>query len=130
MWCRGPSAFSSRELREFAAQWLPTYMVPQAILLLEKMPPGPAARSIAGAPAARRSPGHGAPELCRPGTPTQATLAEIWSELLKRDKLGFTTTSLNAGALALATRLVSRIRRAFDVELPLRAVFEGQPLPP
>ena len=33
-----PSAFSSRELREFAAQWLPTYMVPQAILLWRRCP--------------------------------------------------------------------------------------------
>ena len=67
---RAERSLSSRELREFAAQWLPTYMVPQAILLLEKMPLTPSGKiDRQGAPAARRSPGHGAPELCRSGHP-------------------------------------------------------------
>ena len=67
---RAERSLSSRELREFAAQRLPTYMVPQAILILEKMPLTRQRQDQSqGAPAARRSPGHGAPELCRSGHP-------------------------------------------------------------
>ena len=41
---RSERALSSRELREFAAQWLPTYMVPQLIVSLEKMPLTPSGK--------------------------------------------------------------------------------------
>ena len=99
---RAKDSLSARELREFAAQWLPTYMVPQAILFLEKMPLTPSGKiDRQGLPLPEDLPGTAPQSYVAPGTPTQATLAEIWSELLKRDKLGFTTTSLNAGALAL-----------------------------
>ena len=124
---RAERSLSSRELREFAAQWLPTYMVPQAILMLEKMPLTPSGKIDRKAlPLPEDLPGTAPQSYVAPGTPTQATLAEIWSELLKRDKLGIHDDFFECGGHSLlATRLVSRIRRAFDVELPLRAVFEG-----
>ena len=124
---RAERSLSSRELREFAAQWLPTYMVPQAILMLEKMPLTASGKIDRKAlPLPEDLPGTAPQSYVAPGTPTQATLAEIWSELLKRDKLGIHDDFFECGGHSLlATRLVSRIRRAFDVELPLRAVFEG-----
>ena len=128
MSCRGRARSSPpAQVREFAAQWLPTYMVPQAILILEKMPLTASGKINRKAlPLPEDLPGTAPQSYVAPGTPTQQTIAEIWSELLKADKLGIHDDFFECGGHSLlATRLVSRIRRAFDVELPLRAVFEG-----
>ena len=103
-------------------------MVPQAILMLEKMPLTRQRQDQSqGAAAARGDLPPTAPRAMslRPLPPKQ-TIAEIWSELLKLDKIGIHDDFFAGGGHSLlATRLVSRIRRAFNVELPLRAVFEG-----
>jgi amino acid adenylation domain-containing protein len=124
---RSERSISSRELRELAAQWLPSYMVPQLIVSLEKIPLTASGKINRQAlPPPEALPGTARQSYVAPGTPTQQTIAEIWSELLKADKLGIHDDFFECGGHSLlATRLVSRIRRAFDVELPLRAVFEG-----
>ena len=124
---RSERALSSRELREFAAQWLPTYMVPQLIVSLEKMPLTPSGKinrkalplpeDLAGTPSTAMS---------LRALPPSRLLSRSGANCSKRRSQASTTISLSAvGTRCLATRLVSRIRRAFDVELPLRAVFEG-----
>ena len=103
-------------------------MVPQAILILEKMPLTPSGKIDRKAlPLPEDLPGTAPQSYVAPGTPTQATLAEIWSELLKRDKLGI--DFFECGALALATAGLPHPAR-LRCRAALRAVFEGPPLPP
>jgi acyl carrier protein len=53
-------------------------------------------------------------------------LVEIWSAVLKRAPIGIRDDFFELGGHSLlATQLISRIRSAFNVELPLRRLFES-----
>jgi acyl carrier protein len=59
-------------------------------------------------------------------TPVEATLAGIWAELLHRDQVGMKDNFFELGGHSLiATQMVSRLRALFNIELPLRALFEA-----
>jgi acyl carrier protein len=61
-----------------------------------------------------------------PRDPTEHTLAKLWSDLLKLQRVGVQDDFFALGGHSLiATRLVSQIRKKFDVEIPLRAIFEN-----
>jgi acyl transferase domain-containing protein/acyl carrier protein len=73
---------------------------------------------------------HTRPELDQPYTaprnPAEQSIAEIWQELLGIADIGVEDnffTDLSGHSL-LATQVVSRLRKTFDVELPLRTFFE------
>ena len=52
-------------------------------------------------------------------------LGRIWCELLSLDSVGVTEGFFDLGGHSLiATQLMARIRERFDVELPVRQVFE------
>ena len=60
-----------------------------------------------------------------PRTPIEAQLAAIWGEVLAAPRVGMHDDFFALGGHSLvATRVVSRVRDAFRVALPLRALFE------
>ncbi|MET0397695.1 MAG: amino acid adenylation domain-containing protein [Longimicrobiaceae bacterium] len=118
------AAISVAELRAWAGGRLPEYMVPAAWVVLERVPltpngkvdrralPEPDPSAEAGARAAL--------------TPTQEILAGIWGEYLAVEGVGPDSDFFALGGHSLtATGMISRVRAAFGVEVPLRAVFEG-----
>ena len=63
--------------------------------------------------------------LVLPRTPVEEQLAGIWSELLGIETLGVHDDFFELGGHSLlATQLMSRVREALLVDLPLRALFE------
>ena len=61
-----------------------------------------------------------------PRTSVEDTLANIWAELLKLDKVGIHDNFFELGGHSLlATQFVYRVRSAFSIELPLRRLFES-----
>jgi acyl carrier protein len=100
-------------------------MIPSLFVRLDELPllpNGKVNRRALPAPDASR------PELQRafvaPGTPTEAKLGEIWMNVLALKQVGIHDNFFELGGDSiLATRLVSRVRRAFGVELPLRELF-------
>ena len=113
------------ELRQFLKAKLPDYMVPSAFVILESLPLTPSGKIDR-----RALP---APELTRerldtlfvtPRTPTEEILATIWAQVLKVEQVGIDDNFFELGGHSLlATQLVSRIRKIFQVELPLRELF-------
>ncbi|HEY3492501.1 MAG TPA: acyltransferase domain-containing protein, partial [Solirubrobacterales bacterium] len=79
-----------------------------------------------GEPLARyERPGHLRNPYAPPSNDLERGLSEIWQEILGIHEVGIHDSFFELGGHSLAaTRLVSRLRAALGVELPLRAVFE------
>jgi acyl carrier protein len=61
-----------------------------------------------------------------PSTDTERVLAEIWSRVLGVEKIGVTDNFFMIGGHSLlATQVVSRVRQSFEIEMPLREMFES-----
>lgn len=59
-----------------------------------------------------------------PETDTQERLAAIWMEVLGQERIGIDDNFFTLGGHSLkATQVVSRIREAFEIEMPLRNFF-------
>lgn len=64
--------------------------------------------------------------LAPAGTPTEQALAALWRDLLKLPAVDRRRTFFEHGGNSLlAAQLIFRIRKAFGVTLPLRAIFEA-----
>ncbi|HEV7591087.1 MAG TPA: condensation domain-containing protein, partial [Longimicrobium sp.] len=118
-----PANAAAAELRPHLAASLPDYMVPSALVALDALPRTPNGKVDRAA-----LPDPGAPEASAyvaPRTMAEEALAEIWVEVLKLERAGATDNFFALGGHSLlATQVVSRVRAAFGVELPLRALFE------
>jgi acyl carrier protein len=65
-------------------------------------------------------------ELAAPRNQVEEKLAEIWRELLEVEKVGIEQNFFELGGHSLLVlQVTARIRRMFDVELPVRSVFEA-----
>ena len=115
------------ELRAHLSRRLPEFMIPTAFVRLEALPllrngkidfealPGPETGSAA--PGRRFDP---------PADDVESTISSIWREVLELDQIGMEENFFELGGHSLlATQIISRIRSAFEIELPLRAIFEA-----
>ena len=111
------------DLRAHVSERLPEYMVPSAFVVLESLPLNPNGKVDRRAlPAPER--GERARSL--PRTPVEEGLAAIWSRVLGVEEVGAEEDFFALGGHSLlATRVMSQVRRTFEVELPLRALFES-----
>jgi amino acid adenylation domain-containing protein len=115
------------QLRSFLQERLPPYMIPSAFVLLDELPltpNGKVDRRALPAPDAERDVAR--ESFVAPRTPDEQRVAEIWSEVLAVKPVGAEDNFFELGGHSLqATRVVSRIREACGVELPLRWLFES-----
>ncbi|HEX5716217.1 MAG TPA: amino acid adenylation domain-containing protein [Thermoanaerobaculia bacterium] len=122
----GPSPAPAEELRRFLQEMLPEHMVPSAWVRLDSLPLTPSGkvnRRALPAPEEAVAPGEPAGELLGP---VQEMLAGIWAHLLGPARIGSLDDFFALGGHSLlATQLISRVRDAFHVEMPLRTIFEA-----
>ncbi|MGH7825285.1 MAG: phosphopantetheine-binding protein [Candidatus Binatia bacterium] len=115
------------ELRAFFKQRLPDYMIPSAFVMLDKMP------LTAGGKIDRQSlpdPGNSRPcpdtPYAPPTTPVEEELANIWAEILSLDQVGIHDDFFELGGHSLtATRVISRVIKTFQLDVPLQALFQA-----
>ncbi|TCP59140.1 amino acid adenylation domain-containing protein [Tumebacillus sp. BK434] len=114
------------ELRSTVKEKLPDYMVPTAFVLLEALPLTPNGKVDRRAlPAPEASSLERENEYVAPRTETEQTLAAIWSDLLRVEQVGLYDNFFALGGHSLiATQMISRVRQAFQIELPLSLLFE------
>lgn len=115
------------QLRNLLLERMPDYMVPAAFVVLDELP-----LTTNGKVDRRRLPApddamHVAEEsFVAPRTPEEKLLVEIWAEVLGAQAVGANDNFFELGGHSLlATRIISRIREASGVELPLRLLFES-----
>ncbi|MGW8714025.1 amino acid adenylation domain-containing protein, partial [Streptomyces sp. NPDC055752] len=110
-------------LRRFVGEHLPDYMVPSAFVSLERMPLTPNGKLDR---AALPDPEFTSAAYRAPSTDVETRLAELFADLLDVDRVGVDDDFFALGGHSLlGTRLVSRIRTAFGVDLRIRTVFES-----
>jgi acyl carrier protein len=100
-------------------------MLPTHFVRLEKVPVTPNGkvdRKALPPPAVETAqPAH---DHRAPGTDTEKALAVMWAELLNVDRIGLDDEFFELGGHSLlAMRAVSRIRDAFEVDIPLEVMF-------
>jgi SAM-dependent methyltransferase/acyl carrier protein len=115
------------DVSRFARERLPDYMVPSAFVVLDDLPLNPHGkldRRTLPAPDHRSS---ASAAFVSPRTSTEKALTVMFAEMLGTDHIGVHDDFFAdlRGHSLLVTRLVSRIREAFMIELPLQAVFES-----
>ncbi len=118
------------EIRSHLASRLPSYMVPSAYSIVAELPLTPSGKVDRKALAreAIELPAAAAPETADEATrgPAEETVAAAFCEILGRDRVDLRESFFRLGGHSLlATQLLSRLRVALDVELPLRALFEA-----
>jgi amino acid adenylation domain-containing protein len=115
------------ELRAFAGDRLPAFMVPAVFVELAELPlttNGKVDRAALPEPAGEARTGT-AQAYVAPRTGAEDVIAGIWAELLGVERVGVQDNFFDLGGHSLlATQLVSRIREVFDVDLTLAEVFE------
>ena len=116
---------SAGELKDALRARLPSYMVPQQILLLERMPltaNGKIDRAALPPP----EPGEGGAGYWPPKGEIERQLALIWARTLGLPRAGAHDNFFDMGGHSLmGTALMLSIRREMHVDLPLRTLFEA-----
>jgi len=120
----GPN-IDAGELRSHLSSQLPDYMVPAAYVRMNRMPltaNGKLDSKALPMPAgdARAERGYEAPK-----GEIERRLVEIWTDVLKVERVGRQDNFFELGGHSLlAMQVMARIRHIFDLELPVRRMFE------
>ncbi|MFD5326744.1 amino acid adenylation domain-containing protein [Streptomyces sp. NPDC127092] len=116
------------DVREFLGAKLPGYMVPETVLAIPELPltangkvdrkalvvPDEPAESTAYQP---------------PASEIERTVAEVWAEMLQVERVGRQDHFFELGGDSLtAMRTVVHLRKALDVEIPIRTIFDNPTL--
>ena len=117
------------DLNEFLKQSLPEYMVPASYIFLDHGLPllssGKVDRKSLPKPEWGGWQAAGAAYVA-PRSPIERGLADIWSQVLGVPQVGvYDNFFMLGGHSLLATRLNSRIREVYQLEIPLRVMFEN-----
>ena len=117
------------EIRQFMKAKLPDYMVPNAFVILEALPltaNGKIDRDALPLPESSREMSD---KYVAPRTSIEEILVNIWSKVLKVERVGINDNFFELGGHSLlATQLVAQIRDRLKIELSLRQLFNSATL--
>jgi amino acid adenylation domain-containing protein len=124
----GDEAGVAARVRAGAQEQLPAYLVPAAVVVLPALPltpNGKVDRRALPAPAPQRAEDAAA----GPRTEVERVLAAVWTEVLCVERVSLNDNFFDLGGHSLmATQVVTRVREALGVELPLARVFAAPTL--
>ncbi|MEL4897612.1 amino acid adenylation domain-containing protein [Crocosphaera sp. Alani8] len=120
--CQEDISINPRSIKEYIGEKLPNYMIPSRFVELEKLPLTPNGKIDRKA----------LPEIelksedyIVPKTATEEILAGIWGTILNIERVSVEENFFEIGGHSLlATQIMSQVRQVFEVELPLRVLFE------
>jgi amino acid adenylation domain-containing protein len=114
-------------VRAWLDEKLPEYMRPSTYMLLDSLPVTTNGKVNRRAlPASEELRPEGEREYMAPSSPSEELVAGIIAEVLGVDRVGALDDFFDIGGHSLsAVQVISRIRCAFQVELPVQALFES-----
>jgi acyl carrier protein len=123
----GSKVLSVSELRTYLKEKLPEFMIPSRLMWLDALP------LTAGGKVDRRAlpdPGNSRPELdtpyLAPRNRAEEELSQIWIEVLGLEEVGIYDNFFDLGGQSLAaTRVVSRVLKRFQLEIPLQSLLQS-----
>ncbi|MGW2489171.1 non-ribosomal peptide synthetase family protein [Streptomyces sp. NPDC001606] len=114
-------------IRDDLAQFLPDYMIPARVVVVNELPLTANGKIDAKAAAALPEvvTARGSAVYVAPATPTEQWLAAEWGRMLKYDSVSTEDEFFGSGGNSLhAVALVNRINKEFGAALPLQVIFE------
>jgi acyl carrier protein len=120
------SKSSTAELRAFLDERLPAWLVPSAFVALPALPRTPAGRiDLAALPEADAPSAAAERPLVEPRNEIEEIIAEIWREALHVDQLSVFDGFFELGGHSLLLlQVLRRLSDAFELEIPLRSIYE------
>lgn len=117
----------SARIRDYLKDNLPDFMIPAAILFMEELPLNPSGKIDRKAlPEPDQSDMQVFDTFIAPRTPEEELVAGIWCDVLHAEKVGIHANFFDLGGHSLlATQIVSRVKDAFETDIPLRTLFES-----
>ena len=113
---------SKNELRQYLKNKLPEFMVPSFFVILEQFPLTPNGKIDKKAlplPEVERA------NYKEPSNENEKTIAEIWAQILKLEKVGIDDNFFSIGGHSLlAVELFAQLQSSFDCKLPLSSLFQ------
>lgn len=120
---RAGAAVGERELRKLAFSRLANFKVPSQILIVDQIPKGPTGK-LQRIGLAEKLASELKAEYVQPRNPIEDIIARIWSDVLSLEQISVHDNFfLLGGDSLMATRVVSRVRQAFHIELPIGTIF-------
>ncbi|MDR9801483.1 lichenysin non-ribosomal peptide synthetase LicA [Bacillus paralicheniformis] len=117
---------SSEELRRYAAEGLPGYMIPSVFMQLQELPltgNGKVDRRALPEPDVTQA---SQKEYTAPRSRTEAQLADLWQEVLNVPKIGVHDNFFELGGHSLiGMTLIARIQQEMNVDLQLKDLFQA-----
>lgn len=112
-------------LRTALKELLPEYMVPAVLFFLDQLPTTPNGKIDRRALEANGVEVTSKVAYVPPRNPVEETLVDIWSAVLGREKVGVEDNFFEIGGQSLlGTQVISRIRESFEIEVPVRMIFQ------
>jgi amino acid adenylation domain-containing protein len=114
------------DLTHFLKDNLPDYMLPSAFVSLPAWPLTPNGKLDRRALPPPASPKPGVGDYVAPRNPIEEVMADLWANLLRLERVGIHHNFFELGGHSLlATQLLVQTQKTFQVDLPLRCLFES-----
>ena len=116
---------SASALKSHLGRRLPEFMVPSAFVFLDALPLNSHGKLDRQALLAVTGVSEDQ-DLTAPRTPDQATMAALWAKVLNVDRVGIHANFHELGGHSIiAFQLISQVKKAFSVKLPVRMLFKA-----
>ncbi|MBD5635950.1 MAG: hypothetical protein IAI49_15895 [Candidatus Eremiobacteraeota bacterium] len=120
-----PDAALVTTLRARLREALPEYMIPAAFAWVDAWPLSANGKLDRKALAERVAVPLAPSAFVEPRTATEMRLAEIWTTVMRRERVGVLDNFFDLGGHSiLAMRIVSRVQDIFGVRVPLAVMFD------
>ncbi|HEX7331325.1 MAG TPA: amino acid adenylation domain-containing protein [Pyrinomonadaceae bacterium] len=119
-------SLSAAELRDHVINSLPEYMLPGAFIFVDRFPLTPNGKlDVKALSLAKETQRDSEDAYVAPLNAVEQTIAGIWSQLLGVERIGSNDSFFFIGGNSIfAIQLISRLNKTYNLELPLRTIYD------